>query len=135
MGRKLQVKDELTVGPWVASIRASSDADPPSAHGFDPNDYPGRGPVGPALELPLSIWMRSENLTGDLFNANIFSFQKWYWARTRDKALVSLVEEEEMWETPGHPQGFLPLNFGGTEQNRTVTYKAKANDRRKNPSP
>ncbi|GFV71087.1 hypothetical protein TNCV_1662441 [Trichonephila clavipes] len=36
---------------------------------------------------------------------------------------------------PGQPQGLLPLNWGGTEQNRTVTcmvLKAKANDRRKN---
>ncbi|GFT04958.1 uncharacterized protein TNCV_4744941 [Trichonephila clavipes] len=35
---------------------------------------------------------------------------------------------------PDHPQGFLPLNWGGTEQKRTVTcmvLKAKANDRRK----
>ncbi|GFW96252.1 uncharacterized protein TNCV_572231 [Trichonephila clavipes] len=46
--------------------------------------------------------------------------------------LVRLVEG------PRTPQGFLPLNWGGTEQNRTVTcmvLKAKANDRRKNSSP
>ncbi|GFX99961.1 uncharacterized protein TNCV_259981 [Trichonephila clavipes] len=52
--------------------------------------------------------------------------------------LVWLVEGEERWEAPGHSQGFLPLNCGGTEQNRTVTsmvLKAKANDRRKNSSP
>ncbi|GFT31172.1 uncharacterized protein TNCV_3645681 [Trichonephila clavipes] len=52
--------------------------------------------------------------------------------------LVWLVEGEECWEVPGHPQGFLPLNWGGTEQNRIVTcmvLKAKANDRRKNASP
>ncbi|GFW95801.1 hypothetical protein TNCV_5023361 [Trichonephila clavipes] len=39
---------------------------------------------------------------------------------------------------PWPNQGFLPLNWGGTEQNRTVTcivLKAKANDRRKNSSP
>ncbi|GFU42799.1 uncharacterized protein TNCV_3139841 [Trichonephila clavipes] len=44
---------------------------------------------------------------------------------------VRLVEGEERWETSGHPQGFLPLNWGGTEQNRTVTcvvLKTKAND-------
>ncbi|GFS94844.1 uncharacterized protein TNCV_4457111 [Trichonephila clavipes] len=49
--------------------------------------------------------------------------------------LVRLVEEEEMWETSDHPQGVLPQNWGGPEQNRTVTcmvLKAKANDRRKN---
>ncbi|GFT74218.1 uncharacterized protein TNCV_4081391 [Trichonephila clavipes] len=43
--------------------------------------------------------------------------------------LVWLVEEEEKWEVPGHPQGFLPLNWGVTEQIRTVTcmvLKAKA---------
>ncbi|GFS72346.1 uncharacterized protein TNCV_1827471 [Trichonephila clavipes] len=48
--------------------------------------------------------------------------------------LVWLVEGEERWEAPDHPQGFLPLNWGGTEQKRTVTcmvLKAKANDRRK----
>ncbi|GFT24381.1 uncharacterized protein TNCV_3252291 [Trichonephila clavipes] len=53
--------------------------------------------------------------------------------------LVWLVEGEERWEAPGHSQGFLPPNWGGTEQNRTVTYmvlKAKAvkNDRSKNSS-
>ncbi|GFT55744.1 uncharacterized protein TNCV_4736501 [Trichonephila clavipes] len=45
--------------------------------------------------------------------------------------LVWLVEGEER-------RGFLPLNWGGIEQNRTVTcmvLKAKANDRRKNSSP
>ncbi|GFU78955.1 uncharacterized protein TNCV_307961 [Trichonephila clavipes] len=52
--------------------------------------------------------------------------------------LVWLVEGDERWEAPGHPQGFLPLNWGGTEQNCTVTcmvLKAKANDRRKNSCP
>ncbi|GFU17172.1 uncharacterized protein TNCV_1854081 [Trichonephila clavipes] len=52
--------------------------------------------------------------------------------------LVWLVEGEERWETPGHPLGFLPLNWCVTEQNRTVTcmvLKAKTNDRRKNSSP
>ncbi|GFW44393.1 uncharacterized protein TNCV_1748221 [Trichonephila clavipes] len=52
--------------------------------------------------------------------------------------LVRLVEGEERWEALGHPQGFLPPNWGGTEQNRTVTCmvpKAKANDRCKNVSP
>ncbi|GFW90922.1 uncharacterized protein TNCV_2419151 [Trichonephila clavipes] len=51
--------------------------------------------------------------------------------------LMGLVEGEERWEDPGHPQGFLSLNWGGTEQNRTVTcmvLKATANDRRKNSS-
>ncbi|GFW82564.1 hypothetical protein TNCV_1794571 [Trichonephila clavipes] len=39
---------------------------------------------------------------------------------------------------PCTPQGFLPLNWGRTEKNRTFTYmvlKAKANDKRKNSSP
>ncbi|GFX82220.1 uncharacterized protein TNCV_33281 [Trichonephila clavipes] len=52
--------------------------------------------------------------------------------------LVWLVEREERWEAPDHPQGFLPLNWGGTKSNRTVTcmvLKTKANDRRKNSSP
>ncbi|GFW40469.1 uncharacterized protein TNCV_1020261 [Trichonephila clavipes] len=38
---------------------------------------------------------------------------------------------EERWAAPGHPQRFLRLNWGGTEQNRTVTcmvLKAKANE-------
>ncbi|GFX17823.1 cullin-4A [Trichonephila clavipes] len=42
------------------------------------------------------------------------------------------VKGEERWEVPGHPQGFLPLNWGGTKPNRIVTcmvLKAKANDR------
>ncbi|GFY33218.1 uncharacterized protein TNCV_1240691 [Trichonephila clavipes] len=49
--------------------------------------------------------------------------------------LVRLVEGEERWEAPDHLQGVLPQNWGGTEQNRTVTcmvLKAKATDKRKN---
>ncbi|GFT75801.1 uncharacterized protein TNCV_851101 [Trichonephila clavipes] len=59
-------------------------------------------------------------------------------SRRAANPLVWLVEGEEKWEAPGHILGFLPLNWGGTEKNRTVTYmvlKAKANDRRKNSSP
>ncbi|GFT15106.1 uncharacterized protein TNCV_4316771 [Trichonephila clavipes] len=51
--------------------------------------------------------------------------------------LVRLAEGEDRWEAPDFPQGFLPQNWGGTEQNRTATctvLKAKANDRRKNPA-
>ncbi|GFX99079.1 uncharacterized protein TNCV_2492611 [Trichonephila clavipes] len=33
---------------------------------------------------------------------------------------VWLVGGEESWEASGHTQGFLPLNWGGIEQNRTV---------------
>ncbi|GFV01811.1 cullin-4A [Trichonephila clavipes] len=29
---------------------------------------------------------------------------------------------EERWEAPDHPQGFLPPNWSGTEQKRTVTW-------------
>ncbi|GFX20860.1 uncharacterized protein TNCV_79151 [Trichonephila clavipes] len=35
--------------------------------------------------------------------------------------LLWLVKKEERWEAPDHPQGFLPLNWGGTEQKRNVT--------------
>ncbi|GFW67085.1 transposable element Tc3 transposase [Trichonephila clavipes] len=35
--------------------------------------------------------------------------------------LVRLVAGEERWEVSGHLQGFLTLNWGGTEQNRIVT--------------
>ncbi|GFW10975.1 uncharacterized protein TNCV_4459501 [Trichonephila clavipes] len=55
-------------------------------------------------------------------------------SRTAARPLVRLVEGEERWEAPGHPQGFLPLNRGGTEQNRSVScmvLKAKVNNRRK----
>ncbi|GFS84491.1 hypothetical protein TNCV_4606711 [Trichonephila clavipes] len=41
---------------------------------------------------------------------------------------------KERWEASGHSQGILPQNWGGTEQNPTVTclvLKAMANDRRK----
>ncbi|GFT61221.1 uncharacterized protein TNCV_1613751 [Trichonephila clavipes] len=58
--------------------------------------------------------------------------------RRATSPLVWLVEGEERWEAPDHPQGFLPLNWVGTEQNCTVTcivLKAKANDRRKNSCP
>ncbi|GFU75026.1 uncharacterized protein TNCV_3752771 [Trichonephila clavipes] len=46
--------------------------------------------------------------------------------------LVWLVEGEERWEAPYHHQGFLPLNWGGTERKHTVTcvvLKVKANNR------
>ncbi|GFW56286.1 uncharacterized protein TNCV_1878061 [Trichonephila clavipes] len=52
-------------------------------------------------------------------------------SRRATSLLVWLVEGEERWEAPGHPQGFLPLNWGRTEQNRTVTcmvLKAKDNE-------
>ncbi|GFS89200.1 transposable element Tcb1 transposase [Trichonephila clavipes] len=52
--------------------------------------------------------------------------------------LVWLVEEEERWEAPGCHQVFLPLNWGGAEQNSTFTcmmIKAKANDRCKSSCP
>ncbi|GFT39410.1 uncharacterized protein TNCV_2423081 [Trichonephila clavipes] len=52
--------------------------------------------------------------------------------------LVWLEEGGKKWEAPGHLQGFLTLNLGGTEQNRTVTcmvLKAKTNNRRKYSSP
>ncbi|GFS83374.1 uncharacterized protein TNCV_600991 [Trichonephila clavipes] len=57
------------------------------------------------------------------------------------RALSSLVwsgEGEEREEVTRQPQIFLLLNWGGTEQNRTVTcivLKAKTNDMRKNSSP
>ncbi|GFW85778.1 uncharacterized protein TNCV_854271 [Trichonephila clavipes] len=59
-------------------------------------------------------------------------------SRRASSPLVWLAEKEERWEAPGHLQGFLSLNWGGTEQNRTVTcmvLKAKDNDMRKNSSP
>ncbi|GFW56106.1 uncharacterized protein TNCV_106521 [Trichonephila clavipes] len=55
-------------------------------------------------------------------------------SRRAASPLVSLVDGEERWEAPDHLQGFLPLNWGGSEQKRTVTcmvLKAKDNDRRK----
>ncbi|GFV53816.1 uncharacterized protein TNCV_1592391 [Trichonephila clavipes] len=48
--------------------------------------------------------------------------------------VVLLVEGEVRLEARGHPQGFLLLNWGGTEQNHTATcmvLKVKDNDRRK----
>ncbi|GFX28151.1 uncharacterized protein TNCV_424781 [Trichonephila clavipes] len=59
-------------------------------------------------------------------------------SRRAANPLAWLVEGEESWEVPVNLQGFLPLNWGVTEQNRTVPcmmLKAKANDRRKNSSP
>ncbi|GFX45497.1 uncharacterized protein TNCV_2740341 [Trichonephila clavipes] len=59
-------------------------------------------------------------------------------SRRAASSFVWLVEGEEEREATGHPQGFLPLNWGRTEKNRTVTcmvLKAKANDMRKNSSP
>ncbi|GFV32022.1 uncharacterized protein TNCV_1195541 [Trichonephila clavipes] len=54
-------------------------------------------------------------------------------SRRAASPLVRLVEEEERWEASEHPQSVFPLNWGGTEPNRTVTYmvlKATANLRR-----
>ncbi|GFT17132.1 uncharacterized protein TNCV_4738521 [Trichonephila clavipes] len=49
-------------------------------------------------------------------------------SRRAASLLVWLVEER--WEAPGHPQDFIPPNWGGTKPNRSVTcmvLKAKAN--------
>ncbi|GFT71663.1 hypothetical protein TNCV_403441 [Trichonephila clavipes] len=51
------------------------------------------------------------------------------WCMKSISLLVRLVEEEERWEVPDHPQ-----NWGGIEPYRTVTcmvLKAEENDRRK----
>ncbi|GFT57939.1 uncharacterized protein TNCV_2768471 [Trichonephila clavipes] len=53
-------------------------------------------------------------------------------SRRTASPLVWLVEGEERWKAPDHPQGFLLLSWGGTQQKRTVTCMVlKANDRRK----
>ncbi|GFY29533.1 hypothetical protein TNCV_2627031 [Trichonephila clavipes] len=54
-------------------------------------------------------------------------------SRRATRSRVWLVKGEERWEAPDHSQGVLSQNWGGTEQNRTVTcivLKGKANDRR-----
>ncbi|GFU79514.1 uncharacterized protein TNCV_2915741 [Trichonephila clavipes] len=54
-------------------------------------------------------------------------------SRRAASPFVRLAEGEERWEASDHPQSVLPLNWGGIEPNRTVTYmvlKATANDRR-----
>ncbi|GFW24102.1 uncharacterized protein TNCV_4951461 [Trichonephila clavipes] len=54
-------------------------------------------------------------------------------SRRAASPLVRLVEREERWEAPDHPQGILHINWGGSEPNRTVTcmvLKATVNDRR-----
>ncbi|GFV10715.1 uncharacterized protein TNCV_1755541 [Trichonephila clavipes] len=53
-------------------------------------------------------------------------------SRRAASPLVRLVEGEERWEAPDHPQSVLPQNWSGTELNRSVTcmvLKATANDR------
>ncbi|GFT89749.1 uncharacterized protein TNCV_1665231 [Trichonephila clavipes] len=62
-------------------------------------------------------------------------FAAWGTLNSRRTAnlLVWLVEGEERWEDSDHPQSVLPLNWGGTELNRTVTcmvLKATAINRR-----
>ncbi|GFX16375.1 uncharacterized protein TNCV_32491 [Trichonephila clavipes] len=42
-------------------------------------------------------------------------------SRRATSPLVWLVEGEERWEASDIPQSVLPLNWGGTEPNRTVT--------------
>ncbi|GFV25039.1 uncharacterized protein TNCV_885051 [Trichonephila clavipes] len=52
-------------------------------------------------------------------------------SREAASPLVKLVEGEEKWEAPDHPQGILSLNWGETELNRSVTRMVlKANDKR-----
>ncbi|GFX28570.1 uncharacterized protein TNCV_1153781 [Trichonephila clavipes] len=54
-------------------------------------------------------------------------------SRRAASPLERLVEGEERREASDPPQGVLPLNWGGTEPNRIVTYmvlKATVNDRR-----
>ncbi|GFW40631.1 uncharacterized protein TNCV_4824671 [Trichonephila clavipes] len=42
-------------------------------------------------------------------------------SRRAASPFIRLVDGEERWEAPEQPQGVLPRNWGGTEQNRTVT--------------
>ncbi|GFW81474.1 uncharacterized protein TNCV_2881521 [Trichonephila clavipes] len=54
-------------------------------------------------------------------------------SRRAASPFVRLVEGEERWETPNHPQGVHPQNWGKTELNRSVTcmvLKTTANDMR-----
>ncbi|GFW65061.1 uncharacterized protein TNCV_393271 [Trichonephila clavipes] len=54
--------------------------------------------------------------------------------RRAANSLVRLVLGEEKWEVPDNPQGVLPQNWGGAEENRTDTcmvIKVNVNDRRK----
>ncbi|GFS68862.1 uncharacterized protein TNCV_409381 [Trichonephila clavipes] len=54
-------------------------------------------------------------------------------SRRATNLLVRLVEGEERWEAPDHPERVLPQNWGETELNSSVTcivLKATANDRR-----
>ncbi|GFX99836.1 hypothetical protein TNCV_258741 [Trichonephila clavipes] len=69
-------------------------------------------PAGAGLSIP-----RATPTTdyGELMDAVVYS---WHGgtlnSRRAASPLVWLVEGEERWEVPGHPQGFLPLNWGGT---------------------
>ncbi|GFU59373.1 uncharacterized protein TNCV_2299381 [Trichonephila clavipes] len=81
---------------------------------------PGRDSVCPALEPPLItlIQIPVPSRHGGTVNS-----------RRDTSLLVRFVEGEERWIT----QRVLPLNWGGTEPNRTVTcmvQKTTANDRR-----
>ncbi|GFU48350.1 uncharacterized protein TNCV_3342431 [Trichonephila clavipes] len=56
-------------------------------------------------------------------------------SRRIESPLLMLVGGKERRDASVYPQGDLPQNWGGTEQNRTITcmvLKAKANDRHKN---
>ncbi|GFW23597.1 uncharacterized protein TNCV_4091401 [Trichonephila clavipes] len=39
----------------------------------------------------------------------------------RSASPLALVEGEEMWQASDHPRGVVPLNWGETELNRSVT--------------
>ncbi|GFX96656.1 hypothetical protein TNCV_244431 [Trichonephila clavipes] len=48
---------------------------------------------------------------------------------------MRFMEGEQKRGAPGHPQGVLPQNWGGTKRNCTVNCTVlKANDRSKNPA-
>ncbi|GFU47552.1 hypothetical protein TNCV_2442821 [Trichonephila clavipes] len=78
--------------------------------------------------------MSSKNRSRGVYGAVVpYKIENQYETRP-SSCKSSRVVEEERREAPDHHQGFLPLNWGETEQKRTFTYmvlKAKANDRRK----
>ncbi|GFT98081.1 uncharacterized protein TNCV_789031 [Trichonephila clavipes] len=70
---------------------------------------------------------------GCLHKYSAFAAWEYFKSRRATSPLVRLVEGEERWEAPDHPQDVLPLNWGGIEPNRTVTcmvLKTTANDKR-----
>ncbi|GFV31742.1 uncharacterized protein TNCV_2442131 [Trichonephila clavipes] len=117
-GARLSIRDLGSGGAWTdvpVSSPSSIVASNADCRTVGPGSNPGVGMDVCKCNVPLWHW-------GTLNSLRV------------NTPLVRSVEGEERWDSYDQPQSVLPQNWGGTEQNHTVTcrvLKAKANDRRK----